>query len=113
MFRNKPFTFVGCLILCPIGVGLVLFFLWWLEVADETLFVSEKFIVYRQGIFTVSEIQIYHGDISQMNVHQTLFQRFMRVGTIEIGSSATDDLEIHIDGIRRPKRLKAMINDHR
>lgn len=113
MWKNKPFTFIGCVLLCPIGIGFVLLGLWWLQTIDHRLIIEEKFLIYRRGIFNISEIQIFHEDISQLNVRQSFFQRIMRVGTVEIGSSSTDHLEISIDGIPGPKRLKKLINSLR
>ena len=113
MFRNKPFTFLGCVILIPVGIGIVLLLLWWIETLAQTLFMSDKFTLYREGILRHHDSQVYHVDVTVINVTRSVFDRMLGVGDIEIGSAATDTCEIVVSGVRNPNDIRRLINSKR
>lgn len=126
MFRQYPFTFVGLWLLAaglaiaglsfsavgafPIGVLLfVLFALvlayfgyWWLDVLSTSLRITNKRTTLRKGIIAKSTSEVQHDDVRNLQIHQTIWQRFLGVGDLAISSAGQDGLEIFIKGIAKP-----------
>jgi hypothetical protein len=113
MFRNKPLVWCLTLLSCFVGVGFLIFLFWWIEVKTNTLIITPEYVMKRVGLFSVSETQVFHCDVSRMNINQSLWQRIVGIGDIEIGSSATDDIDIQAFGYPDPRHIRMLINSNR
>lgn len=113
MFRNQPVYFILCAILCVVGVGIVLLVAWWLRTLSTTLVVTTEKTMLRRGIFSKFENEVYHENVRNVQTRQTFFQRMMGVGYIGISSSGQAGMEIEVNGIPDPDRVKDLIAEHR
>lgn len=113
MIRSKPFTFIGSVLLAPIGIGLIILFIWWIKNTTQVLTVTDEYVTFKTGLFNTNEVQVYHSDITRLNVQKSLFNRLTGCGTVEIGTSATDGYEIWVQGVPFPNQLKDIINGYR
>lgn len=113
MFKNSPGWFVICLILCPIGIGLVAFLIWWLQVKATLLTVDDEKTVLRRGLLSKHTNEVRHRDVRNIKVAQSFFQRVFGVGAIEVSSAGQADEEITVSGIPDPEKVKEIINAHR
>ncbi len=113
MFRNQPIWFVICCILSLVGVGLVIFFFWWLKCKGTTLTVTNDRTRLRKGILSKSVTEVWHEDIRNVQLDQTFFQRIFDVGTIGISSAGQSGLEISVSGMPNPDYVKELIDKNR
>jgi len=142
MFRNRPFLFTFSLIAAVIGViGLIMWmladsadkalivksivaifvgavgfgilFVWWLEVINTRLTVTNERITFRVGILSKKIHEVFLSDIRSVQISQDLLQRLLGTGHLEIASAASTDAEIKIDGIPKAYSVKEIIDDQR
>lgn len=114
MFRNKPVGFVlACLLVPVFGIGLLILLIWWLRAMGTTLTVTEERITLRQGILSKHINEVYHTDVRNVRVSQTLFQRMFNVGAIGIATAGHSDIEIAVGGMPDPGKIKALIDTYR
>ena len=113
MFRNHPVYFVVCLLLSLVGVGLILLFIWWLQSLATTLTVTNEQTTLRRGLLSKYTNDVFHGNVRNIQIRQTFFQRLLGVGWIGISSAGQAGLEIEVNGIPHPDKVKQIIDDHR
>jgi uncharacterized membrane protein YdbT with pleckstrin-like domain len=115
MWRQAPFTFLVFLLLIPFfGLGILLLAIWWIQTLATELTLTENVITLRRGIFSKRLNQIRVGDVREIFIAQTWFQRIMNSGRIEISSAATsDEADIIVSGMPEPERVRLIINKHR
>ncbi len=114
MFRNNPIGFILALILIlAYGLGLLILLIWWLKCLGTTLTITNKKTILRKGILSKHTNEVYHSDVRNVQVSQSLFNRMFGVGTIGISSAGQADVEIKVAGIPRPVKVKDIIDKHR
>ncbi len=113
MFRNRPVEFVLTGLLCLIGIGIVMFFVWWLKCKGTQLTVTTERTRLRKGILSKSVTEVWHQDVRNVQLSQSFFQRMFNVGWIGISSSGQSGLEIGVAGLPDPERVKQLIDQHR
>ena len=143
MFRNRPFLFIFSVIATVGGVigliyalidqgraesywfglsvmaavlgfiGFMILFVWWLEVINTRLTVTNERVTLRRGILSKNIREVFLSDIRSVQINQRFLQRVMGTGHIEIASAGSADSEILIDGIPRAYEVKKIIDEHR
>ncbi|QEG22791.1 PH domain-containing protein [Mariniblastus fucicola] len=137
MFRNQPLWFVILVLLSLIGfafpflpfetsyltkfleiaipmvIGLIAFLAWWLKCKATTLTVTSERTSCRRGILSKSITEVWHQDVRNVQLDQSLLQRILDVGTIGISSAAQSGLEISVSGVPHPEKVKALIDTYR
>lgn len=113
MFRNHPVYFVLCVLLIAVGVGVIILFFWWLDTLATTLTVTNEQTTLRKGILSKHTNDVFHNNVRNIQVRQTVMQRLFNVGWIGISSAGQSGLEIEINGIKDPHRVKEIIDEHR
>ena len=113
MFRNHPVAFVLCLVLCCVGIGLIILLVWWIRVLGTTLTVTNEQTTLRRGILSKHTNDVFHSNVRNIQVRQSMMQRIFNVGWIGISSAGQDGLEIEVDGLPDPEAVKQIIDDHR
>lgn len=129
MFRNHPFWFafwllvvaagIGALAVGPdetwrmagfatIFVGIFVLFVWFLKTKALTLIVSDHHVVLRTGLLSRSFSELSIDRIRSVRVRQSLLNRMLGVGTVEI-FSAGDEPEIAAAGIPNPQRVRDLL----
>jgi uncharacterized membrane protein YdbT with pleckstrin-like domain len=113
MFRNHPLAFVLTCLLSLVGVGLIIFFFWWLDSIGTTLTVTNDRITLRKGVLSKSLIEVWHRDVRNVQLYQSFGQRILGVGKLGISSAGQGGVEIEVAGIPDPEKVKSLIDDHR
>jgi uncharacterized membrane protein YdbT with pleckstrin-like domain len=137
MVLNRPFSYLACIVSIIIGVysliawisqgntfyiisgmiagliGLIIFINWWLTVINTRLTVTANKVTMREGILSKKIHEIFISDIRSVQIDQTLLQRILGTGTLEVSGAATESAEIKIDGIPNAYKVKECIDKHR
>ncbi len=113
MFRNHPFYFTLCVILSLVGIGLIMLLVWWIRNLGTTLIVTNEQTTLRKGIMSKYTNDVFHSNVRNIQVRQSFFQRMFNVGWIGISSAGQSGLEIEVNGLPDPERIKQIIDDHR
>ena len=113
MFRNKPVEFVLTALLCIVIVGIFMFFFWWLKCKGTTLTITNHRTRLRKGILSKSVTEVWHRDVRNVQLNQTFFQRVFGVGRLGISSSGQSEIEIIVNGMPDPEKVKEIIDQHR
>lgn len=114
MFRNHPFYFVLCVILiAAFGLGLVLLLVWWIQVKGTKLTITNEQSTLRKGILSKHTNDVFHSNVRNIQVRQSFAQRLFNVGWVGISSAGQSGLEIEVNGIPFPDKVKQIIDDHR
>lgn len=114
MFRNNPVWFVVCVILiAAFGLGLILLLVWWLKCLGTTLTVTNEQTTLRTGLLSKNTSDVFHENVRNIIVRQSFFQRLMGVGYVGISSAGQSGVEIEVNGLPDPDRVKELIDDHR
>ncbi len=111
MFRNNPLLFILALILIPVGVGLVIFLIWYLVNRSTELTVTATHILFEKGLLSKERSEIDLDSIRTVKVKQSLFNRMFNVGTIEL-YTAGDSPEIVAKGMPDPNGLREIVRQY-
>jgi len=80
------------------------------------LFFDEDGVVLKTGIIAQKQIQIRFGDIKTIGVDQTVQERILGIGTLELDSAGTDGVDIRFRRTVNPtaerRRIQHMIDNH-
>ena len=110
MFRNHPFWFVLCIVSV---VGLIPLLWWYVQSISTKIIVTNEQTTLRKGLLSKETSDVFHDNVRNIQVKQSAFQRLMGVGYVGISSAGQSGIEIEIDGIRNPDRVKEIIDDCR
>ncbi len=113
MFRNMPLLFCVVVLLCFLLVGIPILLIWWLMCKATKLTVTNKRSTLRRGLLSKSTTDVWHRDVRNVQITQSLQHRLFGVGTIGISSSGQSGMEIQVSGIPGPERIKKLIDEHR
>lgn len=111
MFRNNPLLFILALILIPVGVGLIIFLIWYLINKSTKLSVTATHILFEKGLLSKERSEIDLDSIRTVKVTQSLFNRMFNVGTIEL-YTAGDTPEIVAKGMPDPNGLREIVREY-
>lgn len=77
--------------------------------------IDAKGIEAREGILSLSQsiTRIRYEDIRSIETFQTILGRIINVGTVEMGTAATGEVEIRMRGIASPKYFQELIQMRR
>ena len=81
----------------------------WLQSFSETLVVTPDATRLEKGFFKRSSIEIRHDRVVAMEVKQTLMERMLRIGTLEISSDGSAEDQIVMRGVPDPKAVEVAI----
>lgn len=104
MFRSNPLLFILLLISV---VGIIGLGIWWIKCKGERLAVSDSEILMERGLLSKQRTQLALSSVRTVRITQSIFQRMLGVGNIEI-FSAGDYAEIAIKGMPDPNRVREL-----
>jgi len=113
MFRSHPFGFILTLLLCVVVVGLAILLIWWLRTLGTTLTVTNKKTVLRKGLLARQISEVFHRDVRNIQVNQTMVQRLFGVGSVGISSAGQSGIEIVAEGVPNPMEVKRIVERYR
>jgi uncharacterized membrane protein YdbT with pleckstrin-like domain len=66
-----------------------------------------------RGWLSRSITEVWHRDVRNVQLTQSLFQRIFDTGRIGISSAAQSGIEIDVAGLRNPDKIKSIIDKYR
>ena len=113
MFRNQPILFAVISVLSIALVGLPIFLVWWLQCKAAKLTVTTERTSMRKGLLSKHTNEVYHSDVRNIQVRQSLFQRMLKTGSVAISSAGQGGVEIHFAGLPEPDSVRQIIDAQR
>lgn len=96
-------------ILYFLGACLITLLVLSLKYFSTTLKVSEDCTTLKQGLLSRTNNNVYHHSVGNIRISQSLIERILNVGTLEIASAGTSNYEIKVSGIPDPKKIRTLI----
>lgn len=102
------------LLFLPMIVGsIVMIGWWWVDRLGAAFEVTTKRTIMHRGFFSRATSEVVHDNIRNIQVDQTFLQRVFGVGRIGISSSGQDGVEIQVNHLRDPDKLREIIDLYR
>jgi hypothetical protein len=94
-------------------IGAVPLLVWWVDRLGASLRITNKRTVQRVGLLRRSTSEVVHDNIRNLQIDQSLWQRIWGVGRIGISSSGQDGVEIVVDNLPNPDKIRRVIDLYR
>lgn len=108
MFRNKPFSFILCVLLCAVGIGILILLYWYLKCKATKLEINNNEIVLEQGLLSKDRTELNVSGIRTVKISQSFMNRIFGVGTLAI-YTAGDTAEVQVSGMPRPEVFRELV----
>jgi membrane protein YdbS with pleckstrin-like domain len=108
MFRAHPFAFIISLLLAPVVVGIVILIVWAILSKTTHLEIDEEAVRYETGVFSKDRRALDRDAIRTVRVTQSLLNRMLNVGVIEI-FTAGDEPEIRAADMYAPNEIRDLL----
>lgn len=106
-----PPAAIVCGLLAVLAVGTLGY--WKLAALTESFRITTRRVVDRTGFFSKHTSEVLIKDIRNVVVRQTFWQRVWKVGTLSISSAADDGVEVSMNNVPNPDRVKRVIDLYR
>jgi len=108
MIRTHPLGTVIAILLIPVGIGILILLYWYLMMKADKLLIKEDEVVWTHGLLNKKYVEINMSSIRTVRVEQTLLQRMLSAGKIEI-FTAGDAPELTVNGMPNPDKIRDLI----
>jgi len=108
LIRTHPLGTVIAILLIPVGVGVLILLYWYLTMKADRLTIKEDEVVWTHGLLSKQYVEINMSSIRTTRVEQTLLQRILNAGKVEI-YTAGDEPELAVNGMPDPDRIRELI----
>lgn len=97
--------------LAPAGAAFILLF----RMYNVRFIVDERGIEGRSGILGTEQIitRVRYEDVRSVETRQSILDRVLGIGHVEIGTAATGDVEITFSGVANPLEIQELIQQER
>lgn len=86
---------------------------WWISRYMASLEITTKRTIMHHGLLSRSTSEVVHDNIRNVTVDQSFLQRVYKVGKLGIASSGQDGIEIQINHLPDPDKLREIIDLYR
>lgn len=111
MAERNQWAMWPCLVLAVVMLGILVW--WWIQTLSAALEVTNKRTVERRGLLSRATSEVLHDTIRNVTIKQSFWDRVWGVGEIGIASAGHDGIEIHIDRIPNPNKVREVIDLYR
>jgi uncharacterized membrane protein YdbT with pleckstrin-like domain len=108
MIRCHPLGTVIAVLLIPVGIGILILLYWYITMKADKLTIKEDEVIWTHGILNKQYVEINMSSIRTTKVEQTLLQRMLNAGKVEI-YTAGDNPELSVNGLPDPNRVRDVI----
>ena len=107
MFKARPFSFILCVLLCAVGIGILILMAWYIKCKSTKLEIIDHEVVLERGLLSKERIELGLTSIRSVRVYQSFLNRLTGVGKITV-FTAGDSPEFEVDGIPDPNKSRAL-----
>ena len=108
LIRSHPLGTVIAILLIPVGIGILILLYWYLTMKADRLTIREDEVAWTHGLLSKQYVEINMSSIRTTKVKQTLLQRMLNAGKVEI-YTAGDVPELSVNGMPNPDRIRELI----
>lgn len=85
------------------------------RVYDVRYTLDSRGIEAREGIISLSQriIRLRYEDVRMVEFDQSLLERFLDVGDLQVGTAASSEVEMEMKGVSAPREIQQMIQNER
>ncbi len=137
-FRSRPLAFSAAALVCVGGIvgaiwsatsdhaawvlylwaigslaGLGTIAWWWVDRFGSSIMITNKRTVQHTGLLRRATSEVVHDNIRNIQVDQSFWQRLWGVGRLGISSSGQDGVEIEINHLPGPDKLREIVDLYR
>ncbi len=94
------------------SIATLLFVLFEILIRAEEVIIGDKDILYQKGIFSKKVTRVVYGSISDFSVRQTMLQRIMGYGDVDIDTAGKPEIEIVLRGFQNVGMIESMVTGH-
>lgn len=137
MFRARPWTFTGLLLLAlaglggggflvatgqlPFGIaalagsllGIIPLTIWKVYTMGTSLEITNKRTIWYRGLLSKASSEVRHNDVKNFQVEQTFLNRLLGIGRIGLSSAGQDGVEIMVKDLPNPYQIRDLVDRHR
>lgn len=81
----------------------------WVSTRSDRLVITDEELIWTHGLLSKQYTEIGMGSVRSVRVSQSLFQRIVNAGDVEI-FTAGDDPELVVRGLPNPGRIRDLVN---
>ena len=109
MFRNRPVEFIVSAALIPVfGLGVLILLYWFVKTRTVRLKIVGDEVELERGIMSKSRIDLDLRKIRSVHVDQSILQRVLGVGTIQVFTTG-DEAEFTLHGMPEPNKVREYV----
>lgn len=110
---NHPGWLILGIVTMPLLIGFLILIILWIAVLCTSCKLTNLRVIVCTGFIAKQQNEIWIKDMRNATLEQGVLQRIFGLGNVSIGTAATADSEIKINGIRNPQFLVDQINSLR
>jgi len=108
LIRSHPLGTVIAVLIIPVGIGILILLYWYLDMKADKLTIKQDEVVWTHGLLSKKYVEINMKSIRTVRVEQSLLQRMLNAGKVEI-FTAGDSPELIVNGMPNPNRIRELI----
>jgi len=112
IMSRSPHWLSWLMILIVVGASIGLT-IWKIKTLALSLEITTKRSIQRTGLFSKATSEVLHDNIRNIQIRQSFVDRIFRVGAIAISSAGQEGIEIEIDDIPNPNKLREIVDLYR
>lgn len=95
-----------------LGLCWILAFRMWYQKNGYELSFNNEFIELKTGIFATKSIRLKMSYVTTVESNQTIIEKLLGIGTVEVGTASNDHMEVVIKGIDSPHAVAEKIRSY-
>lgn len=108
IIRTHPLGTLVAILLIPVGIGILILLYWYLSMKADKLTIKDDEVIWTHGLLSKTYVEINMSSIRATKVQQTLMQRMLNAGKVEI-YTAGDEPELTVNGMPNPDKIREVI----
>ncbi len=109
--QRQPTLFWVSVAVCGVVLGVLL--VWKIAHLGTALEITNKRTIARRGLVSRATTEVLHDHVRNVQITQSVWQRLLGIGRIGLSSSADDSVEIVMDDLPSPDRIRRVIDLYR
>ena len=105
MFRNRPITFVICLLSIVLWPILLI---WRIRAISSKILITDEAVQYERGLLSKTRVDLRIDRIRTVRVRQGVVQRMLGAGDVSV-YTAGDEPEVVIGGVKDPHKVRELL----